>query len=420
MKKHTIIIISVILLLVLVAVISFFRSELGTGLQAFEILRTCIQSPSLSMELSVSARLADTSLNFTALVERSQWEGHDLTTVTKDGNTLCYTGGVILLENGMAYRLTDQYPDYSQLLEQAQALYENVQIEAVDGIYSVTAADADAEAILAILLPGLDVEADALSVELVTEADQLTQLRFRGNLTQSGKECRLTASVEILGTEPTVTIPTAIQEAILGGRLDAAQDLSDDLLRLISAWTDLTATRTIGTAVTLAADCGNLKLQDELMLYRQGNISAIEKYGRMLYFTDSAICDKNGNSISTAEADAVETGKLLDLAWKLCMEGDLSCTRSGPVYTYALTLDEAGMKAVAQAITPKIAELDIGFQSGSILLSLRGDRLESIQLTISGQMDALLVQIPASLSATFTVMDSVTFQIPQAVRNALR
>ena len=180
MKKKTIVIVATVLVLaiaVAAAAIGISRSELGAGLQAFEILSQCIQSPSLSMELSVSARLTDASVNFTALVERSQWEGHSITTVTADGSTLCYTGGVILPENGRAYRLTEQYPDYSRLLEQILPLYENVQLESQDGSFTVTAGGADADKLLATLLPGLDAEAESLSVELITDGQQLEQIR---------------------------------------------------------------------------------------------------------------------------------------------------------------------------------------------------------------------------------------------------
>lgn len=422
MKKQTIALIAAILAIVAVAtivVVALGQSELGTGLQAFEILRRQLQSPSLSMELSVSARLSDSDLRFTAIIERSQWEGHSLTTVTKDGTTLCYTEGVVLAGNGQAYRLTEAYPDYSQLLEQALQLYRNVEVEAQDGVYTINAEDSSAEAILATLLPGTEISAGTLGVELVTEEDQLAQIRFRGTFTEDESECRITATVEILGTETTVAIPDAVQEAIRSGRLDAAQDLTDDLLRLVAAWTRLSGESAIGTAVTLTADCGVLKLQDDLTFYRSGHISAIEKYGRMIYFTDAAICDQNGNVISTSEADALQAGQLLDLTWQLCANSQLTCSRTGRIYTYTLTLDKEGMAAVSQAIVPQTADMDIGFQSGSIVLEIEDDRLQSIRLTVSGEMDALLVQIPASVSAAFFILEDVTFQIPQAVQNTL-
>ena len=291
--------------------------------------------------------------------------------------------------------------------------------EPPDGSFTVTAGGADADKLLATLLPGLDAEAESLSVELITDGQQLEQIRFRGELSQEGEISRITATLTVLGTEPTVAIPDAVQASILAGRLEAAENLTDDLLRLIRAWSQLGGTNAIGATLTLAADCGSLKLQDDLTLYRRGSISAIEKFGRILYFTDSAICDKNGNSLSVAEADAVQTGKLLDLAWQLCMEGQLTVSHAGPVHSYALALDEEGMAAVSQAIASQSASMDIGFLSGSIILELRGDRLERMSLAVSGEMDALLVKIPASLSATFDIFEAVDFQIPQAVQNAL-
>lgn len=420
MKKQVIIAIAVLLALaIIIGAIFLGRSIMGAGVQAYQLLESCIGQESLSMELIVNARLADSHVNFSALVERSRLGDHAITTVTRNGQTLCYTQGVVLTETGMAYRLTDRYPDQSQLLEQALELYRLVDVKASKGVYTIIAGNTSSEEILQLLLPGIEADADELSVELVTERRQLKQLRFRGDMTHNGKPCEISATVNILGSQISTAIPDAVQQAIRAGKLDAAQDLTEDLLRLAAAWSHLQSDEAMGATLTLSADCSLLKLQSSLTLYRKGAISAIEKYGLLLYFTDRAICDQHGNSISASDSSAVEAGRLLDLAWQLCMEGQLLVSSNADTHTYTLALDRAGMIAVAQAISPDTDPSDITFQSGSVTLILRDDRLQRIGLRVSGDLQVLMLHAPMTLNAEFSMLEDVRFQIPPAVQSAL-
>ncbi len=420
MKKEVLIaIVALLTIAIIVGLVFLSRSEFMRGLQAHELVEQRLREETLSMELIVNARLADSHLNFSALIERSTWENHKITTVASDGHTLCYTEGVVLTENGRAYRISDAYPDYSRLLEISLEVYKDVQVEAEKGVYTITATGQDAQDILAVLLPGIEAKAEKLTVELVSERQKLTQLHFEGALTQDGKSCDIAATLRILGNALSTDIPEAVQTAIRNGKVDAALDLSEDLLRLLGAWERLSGDEAMATELKLSAECSLLKLNSSLRLYRKGKISAIEKYGLLLYFNDRAICDKNGNSIPTSDASAVEAGKLMDLAWELAMEGRLDVLHTGNLHTYTLALDKTGMIAATQAISPEIDPQDMTFQSGSIVLTLRGDQLQSIRFQISGELKMLMLKAPITLSAQFTMLDNVRFEIPDAVQNAL-
>lgn len=408
----------------------FLVPGLRAGMQAYDLLKQRADQQPLAMALTVDAELGGREAGFTARLDRTEVENQSVTAIQQDGRTLYYCGDTIFLENGSAYRLNAQLPDYSQLLENAMELYRRVDFEKKNDVYTLTAAQDDAQALLELLLPsaaGLLGRADTLRVELQADGDAAAQLRFSGSGTLSDS-AQTPFSVEaVLEFDPPgqkrIPVPEAVRSALADGDTEAAEILSEDVICLVSAWQALLQTDPLEAQLRLSADCGPLTLDDRLDLVRWGGetpIVSLQKNGYALYFTDTALCDQSGRSISVGQAPAVEAAKLLDIAYEVCMNGQPQRSGAGDMVVYTLALDEEGMRQTMYAIAPAARELDPGLESGSLRVVLRGGELRSLELRCSGTVQVALSDAAVVFEAHITFAQEASgAQVPQAVRNAL-
>jgi len=342
-----------------------------------------------------------------------------------------YCDGVMFLENGNAYQIGTAFPDHSRLLEQTMVLYKHVDIEEEDGAYSITATNSDAKAILELLIPSaatLFSDTDSLKVNLITDDGELEKIEFIGSgiLNDSEKNAySVNAELKIVGTSTTVQIPETVADAISSGEYDTMEALSDDLYRLANGWQNLNGADPLAADLILSADCGPLILNESLQLYRwkneENDILCVQENGYALYFTDDAICDSKGNSIPTASAANVDAAQLLDIAYDICMNASADCVNQGDQYTYTLSLDDEGMEAVAYAIAPEAEKLNISFESGSILVVIQDEKIESMEVKVDGSVQIVLSTADVAIGAKLEFSgDSVDVTIPDAVKEALQ
>lgn len=410
MKKKLLILAAVVLIVATVVVLIIAAAAAVAVIpkenyEAYSLLLDYANRQALSMELTVDYN----GTILTAQVEKQTVDGHTVTTVTKDSMTLYCAEGVVFLPNGSAYKLMEGYPDYAQLLELVTGIYQNVSVEAEDGIYSITAQGENARAI-GLLLAGTD-KVDSIDLSLVTAENAIQNIDL-SLTTDSGS---IHAVLEILGEDPTTLIPGTVRKAIETGEFQNAENISADLLILMNAFSQLEGADPLAVSAALEAECGILSLKDTVMLYRwQQGISAVETGHYTLYFTDEAVCDQYGNTVSY-ETEAIETGHLLDIVWQLCMNGQLE--RNGD--TYSLSLDQQGMAAVAYAIAPETAKMDISFDAGSLEITLTEGSIESVSLRVEGTVTILMLTSDAALGAELTLVDGASVTLPEAVTEAL-
>ncbi|MGN1307867.1 MAG: GLUG motif-containing protein [Faecousia sp.] len=403
----------------------FLLPELMEGLEAYDLLKQCMEKQELTMDLTVNAELDSERCDFTATVERTVVDGHQVTAISQDGRALFDCDGAVFLENGNAYKLTDAFPDYSQLLTHAMELYRHVEIDKGDGTYTITAEGTDASAVLKLLLPSAAqtlADTNRVQVEMTVAQEEVTALRFTGSGTLADAE-KTPFHVSALLTLPPeaeerISIPEPVKAAIRSGDYQAAEPLSEDLLRLMDAWKTLQQEDSIAAQLLLKADCGPVALKDRFDFYRwNGKISSIQKNGYALYVSGDTICDQNGNTISAKEAETVEAARLPDIAYQLCLNAELNCSEAGGKYTYTLSLDEAGMETVAYAIAPAAEGMDILFDSGSLQIVLHDDRIERITLSCTGSVQVVLSNAAVSFEAQLDFPEDMDkAALPEGVR----
>ena len=408
----------------------FPQTRAGQTVQAYDLLKTYLEQPEQQMRLSVKAQIENQDAGFTANIRRVHTEDTSITEISEGVRKLYYAGGVVFLENGSAFRLNGAAPDYSALLENTLEIYRQSDISAVDGTYTITAEGSQATQSLRLLMPSAQAllpEANRLTVDLITENGALSQLRFTGagNLTDSVKTpFSLSAIVEFLPASGDVTIPKPVAQAVSTGNYQAQELYSDDLVRLIDAWTRLRSKDPVAAAVTLEASCGELTLSDAFSYYQWRasgiTIRGMEKDGKTCYFTDNAVCDENGRTVSASAAGNLDLANLLDIALMNMENTEFKCRQDDTASVYTFRLNQAGMEQLVHGVFPKAEKLEISGEKGSILLRIADGSLQSVEITCDGSGKLLTAAVDIGLSLKAQLQnDSPGPGLPDAVRQAL-
>ncbi|MGN0203536.1 MAG: hypothetical protein ACI4BB_03260 [Coprococcus sp.] len=426
-------ILPVIILVIVVAgaALFFVLYHQMDSVKAYDLLKKYAEKQELSMELTVDANISAQSFNYTARADRTNVDGHQVDVITQEDRVLYYCEDAVFMENGKAYKLSAAFPDYSLLLSQAVELYRHVDIMEKDGTYTIMAENEDAKAVLELLMPsaadGL-TDTGSISMELLADEDEPSEIHFIGNGILDDEE-NTTFSIDAvlkldIEERNPVHIPEGVRNAIVSGEYEAAEEISGDFIRMANAWQKLNQKESLGAKMLLKADCGPVTLNEKLDFYSWNcdgvKISSIQKNGYALYFTDTEIYNKDGEEIETAEAINVEAGQLLDIAYQTCQYAHLQCQKTDEIYTYTISLDKAGIEAVAYAIAPAIEGMDVLFESGSIQIVTGGGEIQNVSFNCSGSVQVVFsaanVEIGAGLDFTEEIPEA---QIPEAVKNAL-
>lgn len=194
---------------------------------------------------------------------------------------------------------------------------------------------------------------------------------------------------------------------------------------MAAAWEELNSRDPLYAALRLNANCGPVVISDQLDLYRRTQddllVSAIQKNGYMLYFTDGAVCDKDGNAAVSAQTDMVDAARLLQTVYELCMHAQMEITQTEAGCAYTLALGEDGMKSVASAIAPAAEDMDILFDSGSVRLTIMDGEIQSIQVSCSGNVKIMLSGAAVAFEAELDLsQESMDLTIPETVIQALK
>ena len=193
---------------------------------------------------------------------------------------------------------------------------------------------------------------------------------------------------------------------------------------MIDAWTQLRSKNPVAAAVTLEASCGELTLSDAFSYYQwraSGTpIRGMEKNGKTCYFTDNAVCDENGRTVSASAAGNLDLANLLDIALMNMENTEFECRQDDTASVYTFRLNQAGMEQLVHGVFPKAEKLQISGEKGSILLRIADGSLQSVEITCDGSGKLLTAAVDIGLSLKAQLQnDSPGPGLPDAVRQAL-
>ena len=415
-----------ILVLLGAAAAFFLHSDFRKDLEAYRLVEARVKEDPMTMDVTVDASYGKISLSADASVARTKKDGAPITCIDRDGAALYYADGAIYLENGKSYAVGGAFPNYAELMDETAELCRTLTVtRSVDGQkkrYTLTAEGDDASTLLRLLTSDEIANAASLSaihVDLTAESGELMDVSFTA---ENSGDLRVEAAVHFTDALAPV-IPDDVLTAIHSGSNDDASTLTDNALRLLGAWGELTADD-LSADIALSADCGPIVLNSTLQYDRSSidgqSYGSIKKNTLAVYFSGSKICDADGNSVDTASQQLVDATSLIDLCYQSILNGSAGCDKASDGYLYGLSLDSDAMSELAAAIAPDIKAQDVTFSSGriSVRVSEQGE-LQSVNISCSGALHLILSDAPVSLSAVITPADRA-FSIPQPALNALK
>lgn len=415
-----------ILVLLGAAAAFFLHSDFRKDLEAYRLVEARVKEDPMTMDVTVDASYGKISLSADASVARTKKDGAPITCIDRDGAALYYADGAIYLENGKSYAVGGAFPNYAELMDETAELCRTLTVtKSVDGQekrYTLTAEGDDASTLLRLLTSDEIANAASLSairVDLTAESGELMDVSFTA---ENSGDLRVEAAAHFTDALAPV-IPDDVLTAIHSGSNDDASTLTDNALRLLGAWGELTADD-LSADIALSADCGPIVLNSTLQYDRSSidgqSYGSIQKNTLAVYFSGSKICDADGNSVDTASQQLVDATSLIDLCYQSILNGSAGCDKASDGYLYGLSLDSDAMSELAAAIAPDIKAQDVTFSSGriSVRVSEQGE-LQSVNVSCSGALHLILSDAPVSLSAVITPADRA-FSIPQPALNALK
>ena len=415
-----------ILVLLGAAAAFFLKSDFKKDLEACRLIEARIKEDPMAMDVTVDASCGKLVLRADASVARTKADGTSVTCIDRDGAALYYADGALYLENGKSYAVGGAFPDYAELLDTTAELCRTLSVsKSVDGqnkVYTFTAEGDDASALLHLLTSDEIADAAALSsirVTLTAESGELMRMNFAA---ENSGDLHVNADAVFTDASAPV-VPDEVLSAIRSSSAASPSTLTDDALRLLHAWGELTNDIS-SSDISLSADCGPIVLSSTLQYDRSSidgqSYGCIRKNTLAVYFSGDKICDASGNSVDAASAQLVDASSLIDLCYRLILDGSAGCERVSDGYLYGLSLDSDAMNDLAAAIAPDIKAQNVTFSSGriSVLVSEQG-ALKSVNILCSGALHLILSDAPASLSAVITPAER-ELSIPQPALNALK
>ena len=429
------IIAAVLLLVALVlAIIAFFCiqepiEDLSRKVQVYDILKTYVDQEQRHMRLTVQGQVENKSADFTADIATTKVGSKEVSVIRENDRCLYYSGGVVYLENGSAFKLNAAAPDYSQLAPQLLSLCQSSQVEPVDGVYTVTVDGEQAMELAKLLLPSVQdwlPQTGRLTVDVITQNDALTQIRFTGagNLADSVKTpFSVTATVDVLSVED-VTIPSQVNTQLLFGTTKPTEVYSDQLIQLLQAWANLGTTNPLGAQVTMSADLGSFSVEEGFRYYawktETTTVNAVEKDDKTVYFTDKALCNADGRKLSGGVGIETDVAALSDVLYDTFQSAQFQSRSEGSTTIYTVSLSSAAMEKLVPTILPKAQDLTVDYNNGSLQLRVEDGKIQSARIACDGS--AKLAVLTANVGLTLEIQidsDTPIPELPEAVQTAL-
>ena len=432
----------IVLAAVLAAAIAgalIYRASLKSSVDALLLLKNLTEQAELDTDASIQLALGGETMRTDAHLFHTTANGKRILCIEENGVLLYYYDGAIYLENGSAYRTNGVFPDYSTLGEHLITLYNATDVtyarENGEEVYSVTARGANAQTSLELLAPGLADElskVDEIDLCMHVQDGKIASIEASGSCeaVSNGQTQPLNVWAELTVQQTAAdvhTVPQAVLDAIETGGYQGKLELTEDLMRILSAASELGKRDPLCADVTLRGSCGPIVLDTQLSWFRRtenGRTVGCVRTGSVpLYYRGETVLTEDGHAPAASEQTRVRFADLVDIAYRACLEDGADASVQDGVYIYTLTLSSERTQQAALAIAPEAEKLDVQYLPGSITLTVENGRVTRLAAAIEGTVHVGLADTDASLSAAFIFRDDLTAkdcQIPQTILDALQ
>lgn len=378
--------------------------KVGSVLSPYRALTALGASPQLEMNISVNAAIGDTELDTKIPVSTKTFDEVRVSRTQIGSASLYFANDMLILENGKAYALGGAAPDYSALLTKIAAVYKDVNVtENDEGETTLSVGAEQADELLRILCPelgsdSLTVESAVLTLKLTDGAVEHIALAANGGLS-GGTAFTVDAVIDGFTYSSSLTLPEEVSDAIAKNDADSLEAITDDVMNVISAWSELAARESVTGKLALRADCGPVVLNTTL------DVSSTVTDGERSYRigkNDIGI-DLDGSSDGENEQTAAKYVELADVVYLACISGDVTSAKHGESTVYTMTLDADSIERIVSIIAPEAEKLGAVFSLGTAELAVTDGEIDTITINCTGTMKVVLVETAVSVNAELTL-----------------
>ena len=386
--------IAVLILGLVIGLVVRFAPTVQVGTEIVEVLQPVLEAEHQSMDIDFFAEAAGKNLELETEIYLVGQSGIKYLAIEQNGHPLYVADGMLILENGKAYRLTENEMQATSLtgslvsknlFMQIAAIYEVVEIERVktDGqiTYASEITGEQAQELLKALKPSEEIDLSAIqevSIKITAENKTLEQIEIMGSAELEGSPVRLAVEIsdfQVLA-EGEYAIPEKIENTVKTTDKESLFSITGDLFRLLQAFEKFSGQESYAGTVELNANCGMIQFEKEYDLNQL-------------------------QSGATGAENAKEIEELPAIVALLCMEGDISCRAEKGQYIYELALEEDAMKQISEMIVPELVGQVIHMNRGTVVVILENNNIVSMDIDIYGAIEIFFTKIDAQIGAKF-------------------
>lgn len=417
-RRRTLLIVltAVIVILVTAGALLLRFTNLATNQEIYLLLRSFAERSETDMDLSVSVDGDGTTYRTDAALYTTHCAGKRLSCVQWQGISIYYCDGALLLENGKAFPVGDALPDHTQLLTGAAALYRTLDIT-VSGendarIYHAAADSPEAVESVFQCVPEF-VRAlgtpDSITLDLVVRDGEID--RLEAGWTVGGRTIRTVVGLGVTAREH--AIPFEVQNVVAAGTYKEAEDASEALTQLLSAWIELSGRSILRADVSLRADCGPLLLDERFTWQRSRSfdptLHSLTRRGTTLFYTDAAACDASGSPLPVRDAAASDVPQLMPLAYNAVLLGQTQWDQTGDGMHCTVALDAEAMDRFVAVIAPEADVRELDLTDGEAGLTLKDGKITEVSVRCGGTVRVVRSDVAAEVTASLSFDDAAAF-----------
>ena len=396
MKKSTkiaLVVVAAILGIVIFLAVRFFPT-VQVGSEIAKLLEPVLEAQNQSMDLDFSIEASGQTLELDSKVYLVEQLNVKYLALEQNGYPLYVAEGMLILENGKAFRLTENDTSKESLgsslanknlFLQIAAIYEVVEITCTESedyvTYACSVTGEQAQSLLSSVSPSKDMDLSAIkdvSLQIVAKNEVLEKVKLTGDALLEDKE----VSVEVVISdfqmlqEGEYKIPAKIANTVAIVEKESLFSITGDLFRLLQAFRVFSEQEKPSGTVELYANCGIIQFDSkyDLEKLQSGTVSL---------------------------NNAAEIEELPEMVALLCLEGDIRCTKEGDAYLYELVLNEDSMQQISQMIVPQLVEQAIALTKGTVEIRLEEEQVSVMDIRIDGSIKVLFTKVDANIGAKF-------------------
>ncbi|MBQ8041298.1 MAG: hypothetical protein IJ274_15770 [Lachnospiraceae bacterium] len=391
-KQLVIIIVAVIIVILGIYIGTGTFSKVSDAKQIVEALKPVLGAKNQSMNLKINADVNGTGILLDCNIYMVQEEGISYLVLEQEGNKFYIADNVLFLENGKAFKIAEEMQNqtvtYQNFLPQISEMYEILEITTTETgsekSYEISVTGEQVQVLLK-AVPSM-TETDfsmikTLQVKLITKENVLERVEVFGkaDIESTPTEIKITASEFEILEDANSIIPETVKSSATTVDKESLFSLTEDLYRLILALEPFLDMENLSGRLKLTVDCGLIKTNVSLRL--------------------SELKTQTGNS--GMEINSANLEALPEMLGLLCMEGDISCTENNGIYSYKLVLDKDTTKKLVQMLIPGVAADTLNLVKGSTEIILAENQIAQMSLSIEGNINAIITEIPMSVGVVF-------------------